>query len=265
MTVDSVALEPLPRGRRGGGLFLGLSTELRKETMEWVRGRRALVVGLISLAAAAFSTVISFIAGEAPPGAPPLSMDPTTNVLLGWGSLSFELVVLLATIGLLSAERDRGTLAWSLSHPVSRTSVLAAKWGAGLLVYGVVGIFIPLAVSSAVATVVYGSVPNLGAVGLFAGLYLMVPAFYIGLTVALGTFVRSTPAIAAIGLAVMFLPSVFGGLLPIVREASPTSIGGWALATAVGQSAPMLPLVGWLAAMAVLGIGAKIVFDRQEF
>ena len=264
MTTRSVALEPTT-GRARGGMFLGFGTVFRKEIADWIRGRRALVVGLITLGGAGLSTVISFIAGEAPPGAPPLSMDPTTNVLLGWGGLTFELVVLLATISLVSAERDRGTLAWNLSQPVSRTSVLAAKWSAALVVYAIVGVFVPLAASSAVASVVYGSVPNLAVIGLFAGLYLLVPAFYIALTVALGTAVRSTPGIAGIGLAVMLLPSVFGGLLPIAREMSPTSIGGWALAAATGQPAPVLSLVGWLTAMAVLAIAAKVVFDRQEF
>ena len=40
---------------------------------------------------------------------------------------------------------------------------------------------------SLVATVVYGGLPDLATIGLFGALYLTVPAFYIALTVALGT------------------------------------------------------------------------------
>lgn len=265
MTAQSVAVEPTTRRPPHATLFLGFGTVLRKEAAEWIRGRRALVVGLVSIAGAALTTSISFIAGEAPAGEPSLSMDPTINVLLGWEGLTFQIVALLATVGLLTTERDRGTLAWNLSHPVSPTSVIAAKWTAGLLIYGLVGVVLPLGTSSVIATMVYGTVPNLATIGVFAGLYLMVPAFYIGLTVALGTFVKSTAAIAGIGFACMLLPSAFGALLPIVNVVSPTSIGSWVLATVVGGSPSALTLVGWVVSMAILAISAKVIFDRQEF
>jgi hypothetical protein len=134
-----------------------------------------------------------------------------------------------------------------------------------MVVYGFLGVFAPIAISSAMATVVYGGVPDLGTVGLFAVLYLTVPAFYIGLTVALGTGLKATAGIAGIGFLVMFLPSGIGALFPIINEVSPTSIGAWAMATATGAPASVLTLGGWLVSMAVLVVGAKIVFDRLEF
>jgi hypothetical protein len=134
-----------------------------------------------------------------------------------------------------------------------------------MVVYALFGVILPLALSAAVAALIYGSVPDLGTIGLFAGLYLTVPAFYIGLTVALGTGVKATAGIAGIGFLVMFLPSGIGALLPIVNEVSPTSIGAWAMATATGAPASVLTLAGWLVSMAILAVGAKIVFDRQEF
>ena len=50
-------------------------------------------------------------------------------------------------------------------------------------------------------------------------LFLALPAFYIALTVALGTGVKSTVGVAGIAFAVLFLPQVLGGLLPIVERA----------------------------------------------
>jgi ABC-2 type transport system permease protein len=264
MTARSAVLEPAAI-HTGSGIFLGFRTVFRKEVTEWLRGRRAVIVGAVSLAAALLSTVVPVLVPKGSPGAAALTMDPTANVLAAWGGLNFAIVALLATMSLMSSERDRGTLAWNLSHPVSPASILAAKWIAAILVYGLVGVILPLAIASAVATVVYGTMPELGTIALFALLFLTVPAFYIGLVIALGTSLRSTAGIAGVGFLVMFLPTIAGELLPIVRDISPTSIGAWAMATATGGPASILTLVGWLVSMTILAIGAKLVFDRQEF
>ena len=95
-------------------------------------------------------------------------------------------------------------------------------------------------------------------------LFLALPAFYIALTVALGTGIKSTVGVAGVAFAVLFLPQVIGGLLPIVNELSPTSIGSWAMQVARGQPASMLTPIGWAISMVVLLVGAKLVFDRQE-
>jgi ABC-2 type transport system permease protein len=249
-------------------MFLGFSTVLRKELTEWTRGRAAVIVAAVSLASAIFTTLIPFVvkaSGQTEQG-PALSMDPTANVLLGWrGGQTVAVIAILATMALLSAERDRGTLAWNLTNPVSLVSVLAAKFFAAILVVGTAAVIVPLAVSVAVATLAYGAVPNLGTVVLFGGLFLTLPVFYVGLTVALGTFVKSTAGVAGIAFLVMFVPAIFGGLVPIVTEISPTSIGSWALATATGATASSLTIAGWLVSMVVIVIGAKLVFDRQEF
>ena len=54
--------------------------------------------------------------------------------------------------------------------------------------------------------------PDLATVGTFAVLFLTLPAFYIALTVGLGTAIKSTAGVAGIAFAVMFLPQVIGGL-----------------------------------------------------
>ena len=104
----------------------------------------------------------------------------------------------------------------------------------------------------------------MGVVGTFFVLFMALPAFYIALTVALGAGVKSTVGVAGIAFAVLFMPQVLGGLLPIVNELSPTSIGSWALQVAKGQPASILTPIGWAISMIVLIVGAKVVFDRQE-
>ena len=264
MTAQSPAL--IPSAAHGSeGILLGFGTVFLKEIQDWTRGRRALVVGLVSVAVALLGTIVPFLVPKDSPGAAALSVDPTTNVLMSWSGLTFAIVAVLASMGLVSTERDRGTLGWSLTNPVSPSSILAAKWSAAVLVYGLVGVLTPLVVSTIVATIAYGGAPDLGTIGLFALLYLTVPAFYIGLMIALGSGMKATAGIAGIGFLVIFLPSGIGAMLPIVNEISPTSIGVWSVAVATGGPASPLTLAGWVASMAVLAIGAKLVFDRQEF
>src|SRR5439155_23853622 len=135
-----------------------------------------------------------------------LTMDPTTNVLLGWTGQTVALIAVVATMALVSTERDRGTLAWSLTNPVSPTSIIAAKFGAAFLVFSCAAVVLPLVVSSVLATVVYGSLPNLTTVATFGLLFLTLPAFYIALTVGLGTAIKSTAGVAGVAFAVMFVP-----------------------------------------------------------
>jgi ABC-type transport system involved in multi-copper enzyme maturation permease subunit len=272
MTAQSMAAADLVAHRPRGGMFLGFTTVLRKEITEWFKGPKALIVAGVSIVAAIFTTVIPFIVKATNQAAQTgaegsqfvLTLDPTTNVLLGWAGQTVPLIAVVATMALMSTERDRGTLAWTLTNPVSPTSVIAAKFAASMLVFGVAAVILPIVVSIGVATVVYGALPNLAIVGTFAVLFLALPAFYIALTIGLGTFVKTTAGVAGIAFAVMFLPQILGGLMPVINEVAPTSIGAWAIATAKGEPASMLTLAGWVVSMAVIVIGSKLVFDRQE-
>jgi ABC-2 type transport system permease protein len=266
MTAQSSAVAPRTTVNTPRRPFLGLGTIMRKELTEWVRGPKALILLGLSLFTAVFMTVIPFIAQQTneAEAAGLLSRDPTANVLLGWTGQTVAVMAVLATMALLSSERDRGTLAWSLSNPVSPTSVILSKFLVAFVIFTLVAVIIPVTVQIGLATLVYGSVPDLATVGTFVLLFLALPAFYIGLTVAIGAAVKSTVGVAGIAFAVMFIPSAIGGLLPIVNEISPTSIGAWAMQMAKGQPTSMLTAVGWLVTMVVLAVGAKLTFDRQE-
>jgi ABC-type transport system involved in multi-copper enzyme maturation permease subunit len=266
MTVQSAALGAASVQPGRSRPFLGVGTVVRKELTEWLRGPKALIILGVSVLGAVFMTLIPFIAEATheADAAGLLSHDPTANVLIGWTGQTVALIAVLATMALLSAERDRGTLAWSLTNPVSPASIIAAKYLVATVVFAVTAVILPMTLSIGLATVVYGGQPDFGVVGTFAVLFLALPAFYIALTVALGTAVKSTVGVAGIAFAIMFIPQAIGGLLPIVNELSPTSIGGWAMLVAKGQPASMLTPIGWLISMAVLIVGAKLVFDRQE-
>ena len=265
MTAQPAEFVSAPISTPRGGPFLGLRTVIGKEFSEWVRGPKALIILGVSVLGAVFMTLIPFIAEatEEAESAGLLSHDPTANVLLGWTGQTVALIAILATMALLSTERDRGTLGWTLTNPVSPTSVISAKFIVAFGVFVATAVLLPMIVSVSLATILYG-LPDLRVVGTFFVLFMALPAFYIALTVAVGTGVKSTVGVAGIAFAVLFLPQVLGGLLPIVNELSPTSIGAWALQVAKGQPASTLTPIGWAISMIVLIVGAKVVFDRQE-
>jgi len=265
MTAQPAELVSAPISTPRGGPFLGLRTVIGKEFSEWVRGPKALIILGVSVLGAVFMTLIPFIAEatEEAESAGLLSHDPTANVLLGWTGQTVALIAILATMALVSTERDRGTLGWTLTNPVSPTSVISAKFIVAFGVFVATAVLLPMLVSVGLATILYG-LPDLRVVGTFFVLFMALPAFYIALTVAVGTGVKSTVGVAGIAFAVLFLPQVLGGLLPIVNALSPTSIGSWAMLVAKGQPASILTPIGWAISMIVLIVGAKVVFDRQE-
>jgi ABC-type transport system involved in multi-copper enzyme maturation permease subunit len=266
MTAQPAELVSAPFAAPRRGPFLGLGTVIRKESTEWVRGPKALIILGLSVLGAIFMTLIPFIAEatKEASSAGLLSHDPTTNVLIGWTGQTVAVIAILATMALVSTERDRGTLGWTLTNPVSPTSVISAKLVVAFVIFTATAILLPMLVSIGLATVVYGGLPDMRVIGTFLVLFLALPAFYITLTIALGTAVKSTVGVAGIAFAVLFLPQAIGGLLPIVSELSPTSIGSWAMLVAKGEPASMLTPIGWAISMVILLVGAKLVFDRQE-
>ena len=74
MTAQSVALEPTSARPSRGGLLLGFGTVFRKEITDWLRGRRALVVGVVSILSVVFTTLVPFVVratGQASSGRSP--------------------------------------------------------------------------------------------------------------------------------------------------------------------------------------------------
>jgi ABC-type transport system involved in multi-copper enzyme maturation permease subunit len=173
--------------------------------------------------------------------------------------------VVIATMSLMTAERDRGTLAWSLTTPVARPAIPLAKWAAGVVALGSAAILVPLALQVVIATIAYGALPDLPLIAGFGVLYLLAPAFWVALAITLGTVSTSTAGVAGIGLLVLFLPSVIGAFAPTIAEISPTAAHIWAHTVVTGGPVQWLVPVVTLAAMAILGLGAALAFDRQDF
>lgn len=267
MTAQIIAIDSKAVTEATGGMFLGFRNAFRKEIAEWLHGPKILVVAGLSIAIAIFTTMLTRIeqATVEPGELLRVSTDPTFNALLGWSGQFVGIVAIVASMTIISVERDRGTLAWNLTNPVSPASILAAKFAASMVVFSLATVILPMAAAVGVATVAYGAVPDLAVVSTFTLLFLAVPAFFLALTIGLGAGIRSTAGIAGVAFAVLFVPQMLGGIVPGLTELSPTSIGQWAQAVVMGQPAPLSIPISWLVSMLVIVIGAKLVFDRQEF
>jgi ABC-type transport system involved in multi-copper enzyme maturation permease subunit len=263
MTARTMTLER--GGSRRAMPLLGVGTAARKEATEWLRSPKALVIAGFSIVGAVFMTLVPIIAELTHDAGPAglITRDPTANVLSALAGQTAAVIAILATMTLITVEHDRGTLAWSLSNPVSPTSILAAKTVVATAILAATTVALPLVVSYGVASAVYGT-PDAGAVLRFGALYLAVPVFYVVLTVAFGTAIRSTAGVAGAAIAVMLVVPGIGQLVPLVNELSPTSMATWALAVATGHPASMLTPAAWAVATVAIAIVGARVFARLE-
>ena len=256
-TLDPAAVAQPDLGRPR---LLGLRNLVRKDLAEWIHGKRPWIVlgvttTVFALAAANSRitewAVRSFPAGPGDGPAKVLSVQPMDNLLFAIGTQFIVLAAIFATMSLLLAERDSGTLAWTISKPVSRTSVLVSKWLTSTLVLWVAAVVIPMAVTTVLVTVLYG-LPDLATVITLGVTLIAVPAFYVAVALAAATFVPSQAAVGAIGLAVLLAPQIIGGVVPAITPFFPGSIFDWAVAVSTGGPASLVTPVAWFAGMAVL-------------
>ncbi len=245
--------------------LLGLGNLVRKDFSEWLHGKRPWIVAgvttfVFTLAAAnARITEWAVRSFPAEPGDGPakvLSVQPLDNLMIAIGTQFIVLAVIFATMSLLLSERDSGTLAWTISKPVSRTSVLVSKWLTSTLILWVAAIVIPLALTTALVTVLYG-LPDLAVVIALGVTLITVPAFFVAVALTAATFVPSQAAVGAIAVAVFVAPQIVGGVVPAVTPFFPGSIFDWAVGILFGGPASLVTPVAWLVALAVLFVLAR--------
>ena len=267
MNAQSLALGPATaRVSTGGGMFLGFGTFFRKEIREWVRGRRRdrHRIRRSRRRGPDDAHPIHRQQDRQRRPARPLSMDPTDNVLVGWAGQTIAIIVLLASMSLLvrpsaTAARLRWSLTLRSRRPASsrRSGWLPSPRS-------------PSSPSSSRSAVSIGAATS---------------------CTARCRMSERSPCSAPCTWPCRRSMSPCArdqhrrqgyrrdrrhrlrGHVPSVRDrrpragdrrASPTAIGGWATAIATGQPASPLTPIGFLASMAILAVGAKLIFDRQE-
>ena len=245
--------------------LLGLGNLVRKDLSEWLHGKRPWIVAAITTfvfaLAAGNARITAWVVSSLPaePGATPakvVSLQPLDNVMFAIGTQFIILAVIFATMSLLLAERESGTLAWTISKPVSRTSVLVSKWLTSTLILWVAAVVVPLAITTALVTILYGMPDPIPVIALAATL-ITVPAFFVAVALTAATFVPSQAAVGAIGVAVFVAPQIVGGVVPALTPFFPGSIFDWAIAVSTGAPASFVTPVAWLVGLGVLFVLAR--------
>jgi ABC-type transport system involved in multi-copper enzyme maturation permease subunit len=242
----------------------GFEPFLRKELAEWWQCRAAQVTFVVVAALGTLGTLSTRI-DQAAGGVPSTGqLDATTNIFASQFAHWVMLAAIFASIGTLTQERTTGTLAWTLSKPVSRSSVLLAKWAAALLALALFSVILPLAWMVVVATVAYGAVPDLAAVARFGGVLLAVPALFVAIDLAVATRLDSQAGIAAIAIGIGYAPYLLGTFLPKLAELWPSAVGGLATTVGMGQPASVATVASWALTIAVVAIGGLWLFNRED-
>ncbi len=242
----------------------GFRPFLRKELQEWWL-RRAALVTFVTVAAMGTVGTLATRIDEAAGGVPTAEMlNATVNIFNARFDQWVLMAGIFASIGMLVPERASGTLAWTLSKPVSRTSVLLAKWSAAVLMLALFAVVLPLAWMVGVATLSYGNVPDLAAIARYGGVLIALPALFVALNLALATRLDNQAGIAAISFGVAFAPYLLSAFGPSIADLWPSSIATVAGALAIGEPANGLTVVSWGLTVVVLGLAGLWIFNRED-
>ena len=251
--------------------FAGLDALIRKERMEWFRGRRAWVVLAVTTAFMALTAANAWInttlrdafPSEETAGLEPLSMLPMDNIGAAIGAQFFILVAIFAVASLVIRERESGTLAWVASKPVSRSSIFAAKWITATAMLAVVAAIVPLGVTVAVAVPMYGEPPIAPVIAAGVGMIATV-AFYAALGLTLGTVLPSTSAVAGVAFGIFALP-LFVGLIPLpLTQFLPHEILPWVLGVASGQPVGFITPIAYVTVTGAIAAYGMRRLERLE-
>jgi ABC-2 type transport system permease protein len=252
MTASTIGAAPAASTSSSFGRLAGFRALVRKDTTDWVRSRRVWVILLASVPFMALTAANGWITNQIAAGTPPGAMDPdkigslspVDNFLAGVSAQLFVVVTIFVAGSLLSREREAGTLGWIASKPVSRASIWLSKWTTTTAMTALVAGIVPLLVSFALVTVLYGAPPAGLVVGAMIGVVAAI-AFFSAVGLGLATVLPGQAATIAATFAVFaFLPMI-GGFLPI-EEFLPMTMLSWPVVALSGGSVAAVTPVAWL-------------------
>jgi len=246
---------------------------LRKELTEQWRTKRLLIVtavlaafGLASPLLAKFTPELLKSIPSMPAGFAEMIPAPSVADAVGQYVKNLSqfgiLLALLMSMGAVAQEKERGTAAMMLTHPVSRLNFLLAKFTA----LGVVFAFslVVAALGCWYYTLLLFEALPWGPYLALNGLMLVVFLVYIAVTLLCSTLVHTQGAAAGLAFAALVLVAGVGSL-PLIGEYFPGRLFSWGGALVLGGGSPAWPAF-WvsLGLIAAALLVAWLVFRRQE-
>lgn len=249
-------------------------TVLQKELTEQWRTKRLLIVGAVLVVFGLTSPLLAKLTPDllkAVPGLPPemANLIPKPGIADAVGQYVKNmsqfgiLLALLMTMGSVAQEKERGTAAVMLTHPVSRLTFILAKFAA---------ISITFAASLIIAALgcwyytllLFGSL-SWGPFLAMNGLMLIVFLVYIAVTLLCSALARTQGAAAGFSFAALVVVAGIGSL-PSIGEYFPGRLFGWGQALALGGKVDTAWPAFWvsLGLIAAALFTAWLVFRKQE-
>jgi ABC-2 type transport system permease protein len=246
---------------------------LRKEMTEQWRTKRLIIVAAVLIVFGLGSPLLAKVTPEIlrsvpnlPAGLADIIPDPSlpdavAQYVKNMSQFGILLAVLLS-MGTVAQEKERGTAALMLTHPVGHATFLLAKFAA---------LGITFALSLVVAALgcwyytllLFEALPW-GAFLALNALMLLVFLVYIAVTLFCSTLARTQGAAAGLAFAGLVLVAGIGSL-PRMSEYFPGELFGWGPSLVLGGETSSWPAL-WisLGIIAVSLVAAWLVFRRQE-
>ena len=236
------------------GPFGGFKNLAAKENKDWASDFSWLVHAVVWLVLVAGTPlVVSFVRTRIASDIAPKDVNDTAALLFFvMASISTVIAVVVKTQGAIIGEKQLGTAAWVLSKPVSRRAFVLAKLVVNARWLALLTVLIP-------AVVVYASLPSISGLPLpllpflgGVGMMLVALAFYLALSLLLGTIFESRGPVAG---------SVFGFL-----------VGGFLLSNYAGWLVAIFPWLffenaynlseqGWMPTTGTISVVATVIWS----
>lgn len=248
----------------------------RKELLEMWRSGKWLWVPVVSILLCVTNPVSSYYmpqildkAGNLPEGTiiqipVPKASEVMASTLSQFGTTGL-LILVLASMGIVAAERTGGIAAMILVKPVKHASYISAKWAGVLTLAG--ASFLAGYVSSWYYTELLIGHVDPGRCAAAFGLYSLWLVFVLTITLFMSTWLRGGGAVAFVSLFAAAVLSVLSGLLSRFTGWSPGRLTGYAGAVLNGSES-LSSIIGsgilTLILAAAMLAGAVRLIRRQE-
>jgi len=244
------------------GWRMGFGNLLRRELSQWFGTRtwfmQAMFWGLM------LGGVTLMVLGTADIASTP--EERITNGLMLYtifGSIFPSIAIVIFSTGAILEEKERGTAAWVLSKPVSRTAFILAKMFAGVISYGVSLVLIPGLVVFSILYFGVGAI-SLGSFILGLGPMMLWYMFIHFLCICLGTIFSAVgPVAGPASVSLFFVNSIdING----IGAFTPWTLSFVARDLMQGSSITSIaPVISTLVILTVLLIIAIWRFGKEEF
>ncbi|HMQ34153.1 MAG TPA: ABC transporter permease subunit [Chloroflexaceae bacterium] len=253
----------------GHGRLRGMGNMLANELRRWWGTRRWVVHLLLWIVLLnGLILLIGLTAGSDPSETEP-TLDQLIDAFLQVSAVASGIGIVTVAQGVIVGEKQRGTAAWLLAKPASRSAFVLARLVAYAASFGGLALLLPATLFYGEAIFLTGQAPS--PVGLLTGVGVLAVhlLFYLALTLMLGAFFNGRGPVAGVGVGMVVAGFIAPMLLPqSVLLATPWPLRSLAPGLALGGELP----AGWPIPLAASALWATIFvgaalwrFGREEF